>query len=99
MLLSWVAQFERQRLRERTRAGLEAAEKKGRKGGRPRADEKALEAARREVGQVSLLTGKVEGLRAVAKRHGLSAATLSRHLRAVASSSSADASRLPGPDE
>lgn len=60
-----LAQFERDLIRERTRAGLEAARARGRKGGRPaRLDEKQVKEARRlyesktvTVDQIAALMG------------------------------------------
>lgn len=48
-VFAWVANFERQRLRERTRAGLAAAKAKGRKGGRPKAPADSVAGAVAEV--------------------------------------------------
>lgn len=85
MLLAWVATFERQRLRDRTRAGLAAAKAKGRTGGRPRVDAKKLAAAVADVGQLMLLrpgggSGGEEGVRTIARRHGIGEGTLRRAL-------------------
>ncbi len=70
-----LAEFERSLIRERTHAGLQAARARGRKGGRPKSmtaeDVQAAEA---------LLNGNV-GPTAVAKRMGVSRATLYRHLK------------------
>ncbi len=70
-----LAEFERSLIRERTNAGLKAARARGRKGGRPKRmtaeDVQAAEA---------LLNGNV-GPVAVAKRMGVSRATLYRHLK------------------
>ena len=70
-----LAEFERSLIRERTNAGLKAARARGRKGGRPKSmtaeDVRAAEA---------LLNGNV-GPTAVAKRMGVSRATLYRHLK------------------
>lgn len=77
-IFTWQAEDEHRNIVERTKLALAKRKAKGLPMGRPRADGKALAAALAEVGQVSLLTGKPEGLRAIAARHGLSAATLSR---------------------
>jgi DNA invertase Pin-like site-specific DNA recombinase len=70
-----LAEFERSLIRERTNAGLKAARARGRKGGRPKSmtaeDVRAAE---------TLLNGNV-GPTAVAKRMGVSRATLYRHLK------------------
>ncbi len=70
-----LAEFERSLIRERTNAGLKAARARGRKGGRPKSmtsdDVKAAE------GMLAADMGPV----AVAKRLGVSRATLYRHLK------------------
>lgn len=73
-----LAEFERAIIRERTRAGLEAARARGRKGGRPpklRAQD--LKAAR------ALLADRSITVAEVAARLGVSPATLYRHLPAA----------------
>lgn len=73
-----LAEFERAIIRERTRAGLEAARARGRKGGRPaklRAQD--LKAAR------ALLADRSITVAEVATRLGVSPATLYRHLPAA----------------
>jgi DNA invertase Pin-like site-specific DNA recombinase len=69
-----LAQFEREIIRERTRAGLAAARARGRLGGRPSVitDEK-LTAAR-------LMREEKHSMRAIATTLGVSRATLYRHL-------------------
>ncbi|KYO54173.1 recombinase family protein [Tistrella mobilis] len=70
-----LAQFERAMIRERTRAGLEAARARGRKGGRrPKLSEDKLRMAR------TLLRDPDIGVAAVANQLGVSPATLYRHL-------------------
>lgn len=70
-----IAQFERALIRERTAAGLVEARRRGRKGGRPPAfTTDDLLAARALMAE-----GKLP-VRAVAKRIGVSVATLYRHL-------------------
>ncbi|WP_142849524.1 recombinase family protein [Telmatospirillum sp. J64-1] len=70
-----LAEFERAMIRERTRAGLEAARARGRKGGRRRKlSEDKLRMAR------TLLRNPEIGVAAVANQLGVSPATLYRHL-------------------
>ncbi len=70
-----LAEFERSMIRERTRAGLEAARARGRKGGRPRGlSDEDLTAAK------ALLRDPEITFEAVAKRVGVSAGTLYRYL-------------------
>jgi DNA invertase Pin-like site-specific DNA recombinase len=70
-----IAEFEREVIRERTRAGLEAARLRGRTGGRPRRlDEKDLEKAR------TLLLNPDITVAEVARTLGVGPATLYRHL-------------------
>lgn len=72
-----LAEFERTIIRERTRAGLDAAKARGRKGGRPsKLKEDDLKAAR------AMLADKSITVIEVAKRLGVSPATLYRHLPA-----------------
>jgi DNA invertase Pin-like site-specific DNA recombinase len=76
-----LAEFERGVIRERTRAGLDAARSRGRKGGRPSklkpADLKAAKA---------LLANPEINVEDVARRLGVSPATLYRHIPAARSS-------------
>jgi len=73
-----LAEFERSIIRERTRAGLDAARARGRKGGRPpKLKEDDLRAAR-----AMLADGEIT-VEAVAKRLDVSPATLYRHLPAA----------------
>lgn len=70
-----LAQFERAMIRERTTVGLEAARARGRKGGRP----PKLSKADIHVAKTLLSDPKI-GVVEVAKRLGVSTATLYRHL-------------------
>ncbi len=75
-----LAEFERSIIRERTRAGLEAARARGRRGGRPKKlSEGDLRAAR-----AMLLDGEIT-VADVARRLGVSPATLYRHMPAARS--------------
>ena len=63
-LMSALAQFERDVIAERTREGLKAARARGRKGGRPRCDQRKLqqalklyEAGKHTVAEIEELTG------------------------------------------
>lgn len=70
-----LAEFERSIIRERTRAGLEAARARGKKGGRPPAlDAKDLSAAK------ALLSDPEITMEEVAKRLKVAPSTLYRHL-------------------
>lgn len=74
-IFSAIAEFERDVIRERTRAGLEAARARGRTGGRPaRLGPKDLEKAR------TLLKNPAITVEEVARTLGVGAATLYRHL-------------------
>ena len=70
-IFSWIAEMERERLRERTRAGLERARAQGKQIGRPRAQVDMEEALR-------LLDEEGLSYRKAAKRLGLGASTLHR---------------------
>lgn len=70
-----IAQFERALIRERTAAGLAEARRRGRKGGRPPAFSEADVVAARAL----MVDGKLP-VRAIAKRMGVSVATLYRHV-------------------
>ena len=77
-VFSAIAEFEREIIRERTRAGLDAAHSRGRKGGRPRAlVEKDLKQAR------ALLTDPEITVEDVARRLGVGPSTLYRYLPAA----------------
>jgi len=70
-----MAEFERSIIRERTRAGLDAARARGRKGGRPRSLQASDLAAAR-----ALLADNNIPVEEIARRLGVSPATLYRHL-------------------
>lgn len=77
-VFSAMAEFEREIIRERTRAGLDAARVRGRKGGRPRAlSEKDLKQAR------ALLADPGITVEDVARRLGVGPSTLYRYLPAA----------------
>lgn len=78
IVFSAIAEFEREMIRERTRAGLDAARSRGRKGGRPRAlSEKDLKQAR------ALLADAEITVEDVARRLGVGPSTLYRYLPAA----------------
>ena len=70
-----LGEFERNLIRERTRAGLDAARRRGRKGGRPRAMTGTDVAAAK-----ALLRDPEITIKEVAGRVGVSPATLYRYL-------------------
>lgn len=73
-IIAAMAEFERSLIKDRTRAGLEAARAQGRTGGRPSVvDEDVLTVARARK-------AKGESVSAIAKALGISRATLYRHL-------------------
>ena len=75
-----LAEFERAIIRERTRAGLEAAKARGRQGGRPpKLTPQDLAAAKAMLADTSFTVADV------ARRLGVSPATLYRHLPAARS--------------
>jgi DNA invertase Pin-like site-specific DNA recombinase len=77
-VFSAIAEFEREIICERTRAGLDAARSRGRTGGRPRAlSEKDLKQAR------ALLADPEITVEAVARRLGVGPSTLYRYLPAA----------------
>ena len=77
-VFSAIAEFEREIIRERTRAGLDAARTRGHKGGRPRSlSEKDLKQAR------ALLTDPEITVEDVARRLGVGPSTLYRYLPAA----------------
>lgn len=76
-----MAEFERNVIRERTHAGLQAARARGRKGGRP---PKLDEQQKKEIR--ALLRDPDITVNEVAKRYGVSRATLYRHVGPVAPS-------------
>jgi DNA invertase Pin-like site-specific DNA recombinase len=70
-----MAEFERELIAERTRAGLAAARARGRKGGRPRKmDREAVKIA------VSLMVNQSMSAAEIARRLGISATTLYAHV-------------------
>jgi DNA invertase Pin-like site-specific DNA recombinase len=77
-LFGALAEFERQLIRERTCAGLEAARARGRKGGRPR----KLSAEQIEVAR-SMYNSKRHSLATIAKTVGVSRSTVYRALKAA----------------
>jgi DNA invertase Pin-like site-specific DNA recombinase len=76
-VMSWVSGFERQRLIERTKAGLERARRQGKKLGRPRLSPLKLAAAAADVE-----AGMSQ--RGAARKRGISEAALRAYLRAQA---------------
>ena len=70
-----LAEFERNLVRERTQAGLNAARARGRKGGRP----KVLEPAKRRLA-VDLYNGKKHTVREICRMMGISKPTLYNYL-------------------
>ena len=70
-----IAQFERALIRERTTAGLAEARRRGRKGGRPPSMQSSDVIAARAMMNEGSLT-----VRDIAKRAGVSVATLYRHV-------------------
>lgn len=74
-VMAWVSGFERQRLVERTKAGLERARRQGKTLGRPRLSPLKLAAAAADVGD-----GMTQ--RGAARTRGISEAALRAYLRA-----------------
>lgn len=74
-IMGALGEFERSLVRERTRAGLDASRRRGRKGGRPRAMTNSDVAAAK-----ALLRDPEITIKEVAKRVGVSPATLYRYL-------------------
>ena len=84
-MFSALAEFERSLIRERTRAGLAAAKRIGRTGGRPpKLTEDDLEAAR------ALLANPDIGVTQIADRLGVSPATLYRYIPAARTANAPD---------
>jgi len=78
-MLGAIAEFERALIRDRTMAGLAEANRRGRRGGRPRRlSDKDVTAAR------ALLADGTLTAKEVAARFGVSKATLYRHIGSVA---------------
>jgi DNA invertase Pin-like site-specific DNA recombinase len=75
--MAWVSGFERQRLVERTKAGLERARRQGKKLGRPRLSPLKLAAAAADVE-----AGMSQ--RGAARKRGISEAALRAYLRTLA---------------
>ena len=73
-VLSAISQFERDLIVERTKEGLAAARARGRKGGRPRVDQKQVEKA------VKLYEGQQHSIKEIVELTGVSQATLYRYL-------------------
>ncbi len=74
-ILGAVAEMERELIVERTQAGLKAARKRGRIGGRPKVDKKAVERALR------LYESKDYSVSEITELTGVSKATLYRRLK------------------
>ena len=74
-VLGAIAQFERELIVQRTCDGLEAARARGRKGGRPRADSKAVGKA------LKLYDAKTHSVKEIVALTGVSSATLYRALK------------------
>jgi len=74
-MLAVLAEMEREMIVERTQAGLKAARKRGRVGGRPRVDHKAVERALR------LYESKDYSVSEITELTGVSKATLYRRLK------------------
>ncbi|HJB39149.1 MAG TPA: recombinase family protein [Candidatus Ruthenibacterium avium] len=73
-VLSAISQFERDLIVQRTEEGLKAARARGRKGGRPKTDQRVIEKA------IKLYQTKAYTLREVSNLCGISVATLYRAL-------------------
>jgi len=72
-LVAAMAEFERELIRERTRAGLAAARRRGVRLGRPRVDI--------DLDEVSLLRSKGNSIRQIAKALGVSASSIHRAMK------------------
>jgi DNA invertase Pin-like site-specific DNA recombinase len=75
-LLASIAKLEREKIRERTLAGLERARKQGRVGGRPRAAEDD-----KLVASIEQLRAKGTSIRAIAEQLGKSPTTIHKPLK------------------
>lgn len=85
-MFSALAEFERGLIRERTRAGLAAARRIGRTGGRPpKLTDDDIEAAK------AMLANPDIGVTQIAHRLGVSPATLYRHIPAARTANAPDA--------
>ena len=74
-VLSAISQFERDITVQRTNEGLKAARARGRKGGRPKADAKAVEKA------IKLYNAKTHSVKEITEITGVSSATLYRAIK------------------
>ncbi|PTL38092.1 recombinase family protein [Alkalicoccus saliphilus] len=74
-MLSVLAEFERDIIRERTMAGLKAARARGRKGGRPKVNQQKLNQA------LALYHSQRMSVREIEEATGVSAATLYRQIK------------------
>ena len=84
-----VAEFERDLIRERTQAGVDAARRRGKRLGRPR--------ARVAVGEAQVLLAQGMSRKTVALKLGVSRSTLGRALRRVSEIVSPNGSESPRP--
>jgi DNA invertase Pin-like site-specific DNA recombinase len=75
-MLGAISEFERELIRERTRAGLVEAKRQGKQGGRP----KAMSATETREASAMLSTGAFTA-KGVAKKFGISKATLYRSIK------------------
>lgn len=75
-ILAVFAEFERDIIRERTKAGLESARARGRKGGRPKTDKRKIEKALKLYDSQTMSVSEIENMT------GVSRATLYRVLKA-----------------
>lgn len=74
-VLSAICQFERDITVQRTKEGLASARARGRKGGRPKADKKAVEKA------IKLYNAQTHSIKEIVELTGISQATLYRELK------------------
>ncbi len=74
-VLSAISQFERDLTVERTKEGLAAARARGRKGGRPKSDEKALNKA------IKLYQSKEYSIKEIVSMTGISQSTIYRNIK------------------
>ena len=74
-VLSAISQFERDLTVERTKEGLVAARARGRKGGRPKSDEKALNKA------IKLYQSKEYSIKEIVSMTGISQSTIYRNIK------------------
>jgi DNA invertase Pin-like site-specific DNA recombinase len=74
-MLSVLAEFERDIIRERTMAGLKAARAKGRKGGRPKVNQQMLDQA------LAMYHSQRMSVREIEEATGVSASTIYRSIR------------------